>query len=254
MRFLLFLLMLIYVSCSDTVEPLCCVESENEEETPTTIGNDVPEVYSKLYAASDIYIEGDFVVIEVDGAPDHNSPYFNTSSDQYEAYNGDNPDFNLNPNRIATFDMVYKIPLSPEEASTHSATQLGSIGLAVNGVSIFNQYAGPNNQPLTNEINSFDQYNGHPEQQGMYHYHMEPLYLTENQGKDGLIGFLLDGFPVYGPEEDGQTVTNNDLDEFHGHFHITTDYPDGMYHYHITDNDPYINGSGYYGTPGTVTQ
>ena len=223
MRFLLFSLILFFVSCSDTFDPLCCTPPENEEENPTTVSDDVPDVYSKLYAASTIYIEGNFVVIEVDGAPDHNSPYFNTSSDQYEVYNGDNPDFKLNPNRIATFDLVYKIPLHPEEATSHSATQLGSIGLAVNGVSIFNQYAGPNNQPLTNEIDSFDQYNGHPETQGMYHYHLEPLYLTENQGKNALIGFLLDGFPVYGPEEEGKNVTNEDLDEFHGHFGITAD-------------------------------
>jgi hypothetical protein len=68
------------------------------------------------------------------------------------------------------------------------------------------------------------------------------------------MGFLLDGFPVYGPEENGERVTNSDLDEYHGHNHKTADYPDGIYHYHITDADPYINGSGYFGTPGTVTQ
>ena len=66
-------------------------------------------------------------------------------------------------------------------------------------------------------------------------------------------GFLLDGFPVYGPEENDSRITNDDLDEFHGHSHATEDYPDGIYHYHITDKDPYINGSGYYGSPGTVS-
>jgi hypothetical protein len=49
-------------------------------------------------------------------------------------------------------------------------------------------------------------------------------------------------------------VDNSKLDKFHGHTLATADYPSGIYHYHITSVDPYINGSGYYGTPGTVSQ
>ena len=280
---LIFLTICLTLSCEkETTEPLCCVEEEttggtngensgeNTGETggttggdtggttggegETNVGDDVPEIYSKIYAASDIYLEGDYVVIEVNGVPDHNSPYFVTSSSQYEAYNGDNPDFRQNPNNIESFDFKYRIPLNPAEATNHSATQLGSIGVALNGVPLFNQYAGPNNQPLTNEINSFDQHAGHPQPQGIYHYHVEPSYLTTTKGKEALLGFLLDGFPVYGPEEEGVTITNDDLDTYHGHSHVNEDYPDGIYHYHVTSNDPYINGSGYYGTPGTVTQ
>ena len=33
----------------------------------------------------------------------------------------------------------------------------------------------------------------------------------------------------------------------------TDEYPDGIYHYHITDEDPYINGNGFFGEPGTVS-
>lgn len=118
----------------------------------------------------------------------------------------------------------------------------------------YNQYAGPN-QPLTDEMQSFDQYWGHPTGFGAYHYHIEPIYLTSLKvNKSALLGFLLDGFPVYGPEENGVTVTNDMLDAYHGHTHATEDYPNGIYHYHITDTDPYINGNGFYGTPGTVTQ
>ena len=54
--------------------------------------------------------------------------------------------------------------------------------------------------------------------------------------------------------EDGVLVSESDLDIFHGHNHVTSDYPDGIYHYHITDVDPYINGDGFRGTPGTVTR
>jgi len=217
---------------------------------------EVPEVYKKIYAASDIYLEGSFVVIKVEGAPDHKSPYYLDTSFEttlYEQYNGDNGNFVLNPNRIATQNYTFKIPFEPKESTTHSATPLGAIGVSLNGVPFYNQYAGPN-QPLTNEINSFDQYGGHPAQQGRYHYHLEPFYLTATKGNDVLLGFLLDGFPVYGPFENGAAVTNDMLDDYHGHEHATDDYPEGIYHYHITNEDPYINGSGYFGTAGTVSQ
>jgi hypothetical protein len=49
-------------------------------------------------------------------------------------------------------------------------------------------------------------------------------------------------------------LTTAGLDAYHGHFHATADYPNGIYHYHITADAPYINGSGFYVTPGTVTQ
>ena len=220
-----------------------------------TEGNDVPEIYQKIYSASDMYLEDRFVVIQVNGVPDHNSPYFDASDDRNVAYSGTNENFNLNPNRIdLNANYTYKIPLNPTAASNPRPTQLGSIGVALNGVSFYNQYAGPNNQPLTDEIDSFDQYNGHPQRVGEYHYHVEPTYLTQSQGNNVLLGFLLDGFPVYGPFENGERVVNSILDEYHGHEHVTADYPEGIYHYHITDVDPYINGSGYYGTAGTVTR
>ena len=220
-----------------------------------TEGNDVPEIYQKIYSASDMYLEDGFVVIQVNGVPDHNSPYFDASDDRNVAYSGTNENFNLNPNRIdLNANYTYKIPLNPTAASNPRPTQLGSIGVALNGVSFYNQYAGPNNQPLTDEIDSFDQYNGHPQRVGEYHYHVEPTYLTQSQGNNVLLGFLLDGFPVYGPFENGEQVVNSLLDEYHGHEHVTADYPEGIYHYHITDVDPYINGSGYYGTAGTVTR
>ncbi len=229
-------------------------DSTTDNSSSNTAEEGVPDVFNKIYAASRIYLDGEYVVIAVNGAPDHKSPYYASSHELYEAYNGANENYKKNPNSISTFDFEFKIPLNPKEATNKTPTPLGSIGVALNGVSFYNQYAGPNNQPLTDEINSFDQYGGHPTGQKVYHYHLEPYYLTTEQGNDTLMGFLLDGFPVYGPEENGERVTNSDLDEYHGHNHKTADYPDGIYHYHITDADPYINGSGYFGTPGTVTQ
>lgn len=217
---------------------------------------DIPEVYQKVYGATDMYVDGDYIVIKSTGRPDHKSPYYKGTqwqSSLYEAYNGSNSSFTQNPNQIATASLVFRIPLHPAKASSVQATPMGAIGVSLNGVPFFNQYAA-NYSPLTQEINSLDQYNGHPQQQGTYHYHIEPTYLTATYGKHVLLGFLLDGFPVYGPLENNVTITNSLLDDCHGHTHATTDYPDGIYHYHITAETPYLNGSGFYGSPGTVSQ
>ncbi len=200
-------------------------------------------------------VNGTFVTFTTNDLPNHTSPYWPSDNPLHEAYNGTNANFNLNPNRISTQNITFTISLNPTEAANKEATNLGPIGISRNGVVFFNQYAGPNNQPLTNEINSFDQWLGHPQNTGQYHYHTEPAYLINQFGDDAFLGLLADGFPVYGPLEDGMTITNSDLDEYHGHVSATEDFPNGIYHYHVTPNeDPYLNGNGYFGTPGNITQ
>lgn len=250
------MLLVITCACKKNNTDDSSATTDNSVTVTTNVGTNVPDVYKKIYGATDIYIEGDYVVIKAKNLPDHKSPYYaNTkwASTMYEAYNGTNTKFGVNPNTIAENDATYKIPLHPAAATTHTETPLGSMGVALNGVAIFNQYAAMR-AALTAEVNGFDQYGGHPQQQGVYHYHVEPTYLTGKKGKDALLGFLLDGFPVYGPSESGNTITNADLDVYHGHTAVTADYPAGIYHYHITSADPYINGNGFYGTPGTVSQ
>ena len=229
---------------------------KKDEDDTTATPTPVPDVYKKIYGASDMYVEGDYVIIKSTALPDHKSPYYQGTqwaAAKYEAYNGTNPNYATNPNRISQFTMTFKIPMNPAVAGNHQATPMGPIGISLNGVPFFNQYAAMM-APLTGEINSFDQYNGHPQQQGQYHYHIEPLYLTTQKGKNSLLGFLLDGFPVYGPLESSATIVSSNLDAYHGHFGVTADYPAGIYHYHTTADAPYINGNGYYGTPGTVSQ
>ena len=247
------LIAFIAVSCSD---------DDDDTTSPTNNtgngNNDVPAVYSNIYGATSITNDGTNIIIQTNGTPDHVSPYFNTSNSLYEAYSGTTftgVTFNKNPNTIVSQNLTFTIPLNPSPSNNPQATSLGPIGVALNGVALYNQYAGPNNQALTNEITSFDKYYGHPQQQGQYHYHVEPLYLTTVVKTDSsLMGFLLDGYPVYGPTENGATVVSADLDAYHGHTHITEDYPDGTYHYHFTADAPYLNGNGFYGNAGTVTQ
>jgi hypothetical protein len=217
----------------------------------TTTSGTVPAVFAHYASTVQVTVEGNEVVLRANGVPDHKSPYFASTDPRHAAYDGANAQFMLAPGTIVAESYVFRIPITPKAASTHSATPLGPIGISVNGVPLFNQYNGQN-RPLTVEINTFDQFNGHPTPNGDYHYHAEPYSITKASGSSALVGFLLDGFPVYGPVENGRRVTNAELDAYHGHTAATADYPTGIYHYHVTDADPYINGAGFYGTPGTV--
>ncbi|MEP7237653.1 MAG: YHYH protein [Ferruginibacter sp.] len=219
-------------------------------------GPTLPAVYNKIYGATSITFDGTWVTIKYNALPDHKSAYYATTNPLYENFSGTTfggGAFAKNPNTISTQNITLTIPVNPVAAATHATTPMGVMGVALNGVPFFNQYAA-GGSPLTNEINGFDQWWGHPQQTGMYHYHVEPLYLTTVKAtKSALMGFLLDGFPVYGPEESNGSAPAG-LDVYHGHTHVTADYPAGIYHYHISTASPYINGNGFYGTPGTVTQ
>ncbi|MEP3386681.1 MAG: YHYH protein [Reichenbachiella sp.] len=229
---------------------------DNDEEVPTST-TDISVLKDHFYhtTALTFDIGEEFITITAKDLPDHKSMYYDAENDLYEDYDEpNNNDFKKNPNTIGEQNLVYKIPRYPAEASVKETTPMGSMGVAINSVSIFNQEAAPGDDIL-DELNTFDQYEGHPAGTE-YHYHIEPVWLTqfrENADNEALVGILLDGFPVYGTHEDGVQVTNDDLNDYHGHFGVTDDFPNGIFHYHITDDLPWINGDGFYGTPGTVT-
>lgn len=177
----------------------CC--NKNNDQNPGTGNTSVPAVFSKIYGATSITSDGNYVTIKCNGLPDHKSVYYPASNNLYENFNGTTfggNQFQKNPNAISPQMLTFKIPVNPQVATTHQSTPLGPIGVSLNGVPFFNQYAG-NNQPLTFEITSFDQYWGHPQQSGQYHYHVEPLYLTTvKASKSALLGFCWMAFLCMG--------------------------------------------------------
>lgn len=228
---------------------------DDESSGPTTSeANDISIVAEKFYGSNvSVTVGDDVITITATNEPDHKSMYYDTENPLYEAYDEpNNPDFMQNPNPITPQSYVFKLPRYPVAASSKEATGFGAIGVAINSVVFFNNQAAPGDDIL-DELNTFDQYEGHPQQQGQYHYHIEPTWLTQEKGNEAFLGFLLDGFPVYGPEENGTAVLDSDLDEYYGHTSATADFPDGIYHYHVTDELLFVNGGEYYGTTGTVT-
>ena len=206
----------------------------------------LPLMYQQFKSAVSVTISGTSVILTSRGVPDHKSPYWGVGNALYEA---PQDGMQVNPNLIVAQNFVVRVPLSPAAASP-SDTPLGAIGMALNGVALFNQYAA-GRQPLTFEILSFDRFNGHPQQTGVYHYHMNPVSITSGN-PSGLVGVLLDGFPVYGlTDTTGGTPTG--LDSCNGHTHATPEFPAGIYHYHLAANVPYIAGC-FKGTPGSASE
>ncbi len=113
-----------------------------------------------------------------------------------------------NPNVAENQNFVYKITLNPQKnTGTPTTIGLGHIGVLTNGVSIFNA----NDAQFENhvwsrngyyfEFPSFDNCIGHPQQQGEYHHHVSPKCLydqTDSTHHSPIIGYMFDGFPVYG--------------------------------------------------------
>ena len=245
----------------------------------------------------------DYMVVESSNRPEHKSHYFETTHALYELF-----DFLTNlykyaatktsagysgapgpagHNKIAEQFIVMKMPISPDNASSKTNTTYSTIGLALNGVSFFNENAAPGDQ-ITNELFTFDQCSGHPQNSGVYHYHVDPVCLIrdlggsvtdnsttvngttyrwiEDSGSNGnlLLGFLLDGHPVYGPVGDNHTDSNGNatpsIDSYNGHFHATTEFSSGTYHYHVktaniggtSSSVFWITNEKYFGTPGSV--
>lgn len=113
------------------------------------------------------------------------------------------------PNVAKEQDFVFKIPRNPkEETGTKTSTPLGAIGVLINGVAIFNSEDAHsyNNQNVWHrnavvvEASSFDDCLGHPQMNGIYHYHQNPicLYTMDSTKHSPIIGYAFDGYPIYG--------------------------------------------------------
>ena len=90
-------------------------------------------------------------------------------------------------------------------------------------------------------VGFIDDCNGHFNPMG-YHYHGIPRCITTKVDQPGahssLVGFAIDGFPVYGPNDTGGNEVTR-LDACRGHVGPTREFPNGVHHYHLTSTFPY---------------
>ena len=107
----------------------------------------------------------------------------------------------------------------------------GAVGIAVNGVPIFNPYTNTGVDAFLD--GQLDSYGGHSGKGDDYHYHTAPLHLYNQTISTLPIAYAFDGFSVFGSLEPDGTAMNT-LDANHGHTY------NGEYHYHGTTTAPYM--------------
>ncbi len=161
-----------------------------------------------------------------------------------------------NPSYIQEHNDTYYLPVNPvknpnavamTDRDANGALNMGPVGLAVNGVVFYNPY----DANMVDASNIMDRCCGHPSPDNRYHYHKYPIcvntpFVDKGESHSPIIGFALDGFPVYGPYERSGEMAKDDkerpLNAFNAHFDDVRGW-----HYHVTPGKfPYIIG-GYMG-------
>ena len=151
--------------------------------------------------------------------------------------------YDPNPAAIQANQQSFEVPLEPVKGPPQCMG--GEVGIATNGVHIYNGFDARLRDALAHEVQ--DACAGHPNNAG-YHYHSVPscLYKGESKRKQSkVVGYAYDGFPITGPRgSDGKRMTNADLDVCHG---TTSKIKlDGKwqrsYHYVATREFPYTVG------------
>ena len=161
-----------------------------------------------------------------------------------------------NPNSIQECDRTYYLPLEPkrnlkavamDKTNSNRALPMGPIGFAVNGVAFFNPFDMGNEDA----VDMMDRCCGHPAPDNQYHYHKYPVcvkspFVDDGEGHSPLIGFALDGLPIYGPYVARGLMAKDDKKKPLNEFNARHDDERG-WHYHVTPGRyPYLIG-GFWG-------
>lgn len=154
---------------------------------------------------------------------------------------------------------AWKIPLNAQLATSATAVSSGPIGIAINGIPIFNPCVQSGNCTATSgdtkAEGQLDACNGHAGRADDYHYHAAPVCLMAEQSASTYwnthpVGWLLDGFGVFGYNNaDGSTPVR---DSCGGSMISGSQVPSGYpydYAYHVIDTFPYITDNCLSGIP-----
>ena len=192
-------------------------------------------------------VQGDSRIITSNALPTHATGVFPIASSD-DAYQ-----YDRNPNSIKQQTLTISVPAAPAAATTPNCIG-GEVGIAIDGVPIFDGFDAGNRDAVAWEVQ--DECHGHPQMSGVYHYHdVSPCLDDAGTGHSKLVGYAFDGYGIYGPRgEDGTELTNADLDACHGHTHVVAweGQQVEMYHYHATKEFPYTV-SCFHGTSTQTT-
>jgi hypothetical protein len=178
------------------------------------------------------------------------------------------------PNALTPQEWNWAVPLNPVKAKSTTTIKnvLGTLGFTVSGLPIYGPTEGPQptaqafGDPVYNKI--MDTCGGHTGPAREYHHHAITLAQQCNLKKQTILGYALDGFPIYttlgcvdkkctktatmksGYVKTGNPTTNSwDAYTYKASKATTTldacngrTQPDGTYGYHVTTSFPYIIG------------
>lgn len=159
--------------------------------------------------------------------------------------------YDRNPNHIAGQTIDYALPYNPSPAATPGCLSGGRIGIALNGVAVFDAFDAVGRDAVAREAQ--DACHGHPQLASIYHYHGWLQACVADAGSpaqnSSLLGYALDGYGIYGPWYGGKVLTSADLDVCHGTTSVVTWHgaATSVYHYVSTYDFPYTLGC-YHGT------
>lgn len=235
-----------------TISIYSCSKDDDTPDTTAEGEVSITSVVQGNYTSAVTFsTSGSSITLKSNGTPDHVSPYWGVGNTLYEEQMSGST---LNPGTIGVQIYAMTIPTNPAEVSTKEVTTLGPIGMALNGVPIYNDREGGNVPVSANVLDSFDRAGAHPGPGNTYHYHCTGDFTGNNNAN--LIGFLRDGFPIYARKDMNDSYPS-DLDANGGHIGTTADFSTPIYHYHAS-NTAYL-GSQFYilkegsynGTKGT---
>ena len=142
---------------------------------------------------------------------------------------------------------AWKIPLNPQIAASPTSVLDGPIGVAINGIPIFNPCKqggcqNANGGGDTKALGELDICNGHAGRADDYHYHAAPTCLMSQQTPSYWdthpVGWALDGFAIFGYNDgDGHVAERDRI--CGGNSKTNLNAPAG-YSYHVTDTSPYV--------------
>ncbi|SMF28990.1 YHYH protein [Pseudobacteriovorax antillogorgiicola] len=203
----------------------------------TDIADDVPAWIQSNFACVTAYlstVDGvEYVVFETDNLPNHKSPYWGSDSDYYEDIGEGQTLQNFT---FEAQELTLKVPTTPVALSSPQEGFAGMVGVALNGIAFYGGESSTGS--LDDELLTLDLGQGHSAGGSkQYHYHAEPTKFTDYS--KSLLGVMIDGYPIYGPlEEDGSEPGTGSYPALeansYGHTHATSDFPDGIFHYHMT--------------------
>lgn len=158
-----------------------------------------------------------------------------------------------------SYSITYYIPAYPVKTNIASTTNsLSYWGVSLDGFPFAEQPPSSASQ-VGVAIPGLDGCGGHPQPDGPYHYHLIPQVINDllednditntsctyiDQSNNTIVGYARDGFAIYG-NLDSDGTTPSDLDDCNGHTHATDEFPDGVYHYHITNVIDPTSDTGY---------